>query len=672
MILSLGLMGMFFSISCISEYEGISPDPTLIHYPIGLAVHPSGRYLYVANSNFDLAFTGGTLMVFDTAEDEEITSDFLGVKTTYKTLKRMEGSTVEIGSFAGQMLLSKDGTRGYLAVRNDRREGGAIGFSEIMYFDINVDKTGAEHLSCAQKAIAKENTGGVGAEGKYDIEPAPRCGDQNKVFLLGNRCESDSDCVFARQERCLRDTLTGQGTGTGYCSTNFYPYGLSLASVCTARRTCLQDSDCACSAEAKQSGLCQADERCDSGRCTAGCASDTDCAEGQTCSLGRCRYKLPSGKACTTDTQCLIEERCENSVCVTRTCTAATECPSEYACVSGKCTRKACTQDIDCPTGTRCDNARCVEGCSTSGACGQGEACENGRCRVPLPDKTPYCEDNTDCASYEQCKEKRLFASLLEQGGYASLDLEKLTLPSTSIERRELGLIEDKTALGLPLGMTGITLLPNHTELGGHGELFLVSRQSNRVYALPLKDQELVTRDIGQVLFSNTDMVIPPSTTVQADMRGLAVAINKKHGWARLYVSSRLPSVVLVYDLIRERPDLPLTMRLVATLPVGAEPAHLVYRHRPAPYPDLLYVVCSRRGRVDVIDVEAMQTIYQIPVGERPYFMAIHDPPAGTPNPKPRAYIANFLNTTISIVDLNNHQVVGLVKGIDTTLRVNP
>jgi hypothetical protein len=154
-----------------------------------------------------------------------------------------------------------------------------------------------------------------------------------------------------------------------------------------------------------------------------------------------------------------------------------------------------------------------------------------------------------------------------------------------------MGIVANKESLGLPLGMTGIALLPNHTDLGGKGELFLVSRQSNRVYALPLKDTPLLPRDIGQVVFTNVDMTAPPSTTIQADMRGITAAINRKHGWARLYVASRLPSVVLVYDLLRERPDSPLTMRLVATLPVGTEPAQLLYRHRPAPYPDS--VVCG-------------------------------------------------------------------------------
>lgn len=672
MILLLAWMGTLFSFSCVSEYNGISPDPTKIHYPIGLAVHPSGRFLYIANSNFDLAYTGGTLMVFDTAEDEEVTGDLLGVKTTYKTLKQVAGTTVEIGSFAGEVLLSRDGRRGFVSIRNDSREGGAIGFSEILHFGIDPDKRGAEHLSCSQKAIPKEKSGGVGAEGKFEVDPAPRCGDENKIFLLGKRCETDADCVFARQERCLRDSATGLGEGVGYCTTNFYPYGLVIGAVCTARRTCKVDNDCVCSADDQQKGACKAGERCDVGRCVAGCVGDTQCPEGQSCSFGRCRTKRPTGKPCQQDSACLAEERCEGGRCVTRTCVAPTDCPIGLACFAGRCARKLCAVDLDCPQGTRCDEGRCIEGCTDSTSCAEGEICESGHCRTAMAEVPRYCEGDGDCASYESCKDTRLFASLLEQGGYADLDLSKLSLPATSQDRREMGSIANKESLGLPLGMTGIALLPNHTDLGGKGELFLVSRQSNRVYALPLKDTPLLPRDIGQVVFTNVDMTAPPSTTIQADMRGITAAINRKHGWARLYVASRLPSVVLVYDLLRERPDSPLTMRLVATLPVGTEPAQLLYRHRPAPYPDLLYVVSSRRGRVDVIDVEAMQTIYQIPVGERPYFMAIYDPPAGTPNPKPRAYVANFLNTLISIIDLNSHQVIGALRGIDTTLKVTP
>ena len=675
-------LGIGSTLSCVTEYNGIAPDPTKIHYPIGISVHPNGRFLYVANSNFDLAYTGGTIMVFDTNEDSEIIGDVNGVKQTYKTLRMLEGATVEIGAFAGQLLLDREGKRGYVAVRNDRKEGSPIGFSSITYFDIDIEKEGEGHLSCLQKPVKKEETGGVGEEGKFELTPAPRCSNESKVFLHGKRCDTDDDCIFLQQERCLRDSAFLQGENLnqqGYCTTQFYPYSLVMGAVCTARRSCDRDEACACSEAQKAAGICRADERCDEGRCVTGCSEDGQCSKGQRCLVGRCRYPLPSAQSCLSDLDCLLEERCHEERCETRSCTNASDCPSGLACLEGLCLRKRCSRDLDCPVGTRCDEARCVEGCREDSACLAEESCVMGRCRTRLSEIPRYCELDQSCAPYEVCKDTRLFASHIERGAYSSIELEKLSLPPTSTERRELGMIQERVKLELdlelPLGMTGLALLPNTNELGGEASLFLSSRQSNRVFALPLKDRLLTEREIGQIAFNNPDMTstgLLAATPTFADMRGITVATNRKHRWSRLFVASRQPPAVLVYDLRRERPDTPISMRLIASLPVGEEPAHLLYRHRPAPEADLLYVVCSRRGRVDVFDAEALQMRYQIPAGERPYFIAIHDPKPDAPVQRARAYVANFLNTTISIIDLQNHQVIGLVTGIDTTLKIDP
>lgn len=51
--------------ACVSPGEGPSPDPGEMYFPVGLAISPGGHTLYVANSDFDLQFNGGTVIALD-------------------------------------------------------------------------------------------------------------------------------------------------------------------------------------------------------------------------------------------------------------------------------------------------------------------------------------------------------------------------------------------------------------------------------------------------------------------------------------------------------------------------------------------------------------------------------------------------------------------------------
>jgi DNA-binding beta-propeller fold protein YncE len=87
------------------EFVGIEPPQDGLFFPTGIAVHPTGRYVYVVNSNFDVAFSaerGGTVAVVDA-----------------DTLRIVPEATVRIGSFGGQAVLSSDARFLYVAVRGD-------------------------------------------------------------------------------------------------------------------------------------------------------------------------------------------------------------------------------------------------------------------------------------------------------------------------------------------------------------------------------------------------------------------------------------------------------------------------------------------------------------------------------------------------------------------------
>lgn len=562
-------------LACTAVSPGISPDPSQIHYPVGIAVHPTGRFLYVANSNFDLAYTGGSVMVFDTREDPSNIKvvDVGGVQTKLLTLKLLDKSTVEVGNFAGQLVVNQAGNRAFLALRQDQiagslrackvekdcevQEGEAaqecvrsfcrlvqtIYAPSVVTFKLDVNKND-RHLQCANKQLPKEDTGGVGVEGGVAFPPAARCGDESKIFLRENP----------------------------------FPFGLKLVQECLGLRHCKADSDCVCGAAEKSKGLCDVDQRCD-------------------------------------------------------------------------------------------ENRRCASGCRLDKDCKGGERCEKGFCR-----KGRFCDDARVCASWERCQETRLLVSHLNQGGLSEIQLPTEGWENKSAKERD-GLRQVRGISSLPEAVTSIELLTSGELLGKAGEVFLSSLQSKEILVLPPSVTFLDKSEVFSVPFTHAANASNSFT----DLRSMALGRDLKNRRVRLYVALRRAnttqsiSSVLVYDLKRPGPEEELEVVQIGTIPVGAEPAHLIYRPRPVGQADLLYVVCSKEGRVDVINTESMQVIHQLKVGQQPYFMTIYEPKSATAKVKHRrAYVANFLDTSISIIDLDRHRVIGLIRGINTTLKTAP
>lgn len=92
------------AVSC-EEFGGLEAPTDEIYFPAGMAIHSTGDYLYVVNTNFDVRYgveRGGTVVVVDT-----------------NTLQILPESTVKIGSFAGRVVLSENERHLYIAVRGD-------------------------------------------------------------------------------------------------------------------------------------------------------------------------------------------------------------------------------------------------------------------------------------------------------------------------------------------------------------------------------------------------------------------------------------------------------------------------------------------------------------------------------------------------------------------------
>ncbi|MCK6571385.1 hypothetical protein L6V77_09840 [Myxococcota bacterium] len=77
---------------CGVPETGIPPPHDTFYFPVGLAPHPDGRYLYVSNAGFDRRYNAGTIQVFDTF-----------------TRRVLPEATVETGLFAGELVVARFG-----------------------------------------------------------------------------------------------------------------------------------------------------------------------------------------------------------------------------------------------------------------------------------------------------------------------------------------------------------------------------------------------------------------------------------------------------------------------------------------------------------------------------------------------------------------------------------
>lgn len=104
---------MLLAASCVDGDRGVTPPPfdgtpARFFFPVGVAVAPDGGSVYVANSNFDRAFSRGTLLQIDAAlfdEAAQAPDQRLDTIPDNRVL-----SSGHIPTFAGRMTLAADGS----------------------------------------------------------------------------------------------------------------------------------------------------------------------------------------------------------------------------------------------------------------------------------------------------------------------------------------------------------------------------------------------------------------------------------------------------------------------------------------------------------------------------------------------------------------------------------
>ena len=77
-------------VACGVPETGDPPPRDEMYFPVGLAAHPDGRYLYIANAGFDRRYSAGTLEVYDTW-----------------TRRVLSEATLTTGLFAGELVVSR-------------------------------------------------------------------------------------------------------------------------------------------------------------------------------------------------------------------------------------------------------------------------------------------------------------------------------------------------------------------------------------------------------------------------------------------------------------------------------------------------------------------------------------------------------------------------------------
>lgn len=102
-LIALSLLGL----GCGDPFIEPLPPRDRIHWPIGLEVHPDGRYLYVVNTNFDTRYredVGGTVSVID-----------------LESLSLLPTNGPFIPSFGGMLKLNARASKAYVAIRSENQ-----------------------------------------------------------------------------------------------------------------------------------------------------------------------------------------------------------------------------------------------------------------------------------------------------------------------------------------------------------------------------------------------------------------------------------------------------------------------------------------------------------------------------------------------------------------------
>ncbi|MCD6499501.1 MAG: hypothetical protein J7M25_14505 [Deltaproteobacteria bacterium] len=599
------------------ERPGVNPPTDQIFFPTGLAVSPDGKYLFVANSNADIRYNGGTIAVVNLAESNarfrtvppscrQAAQDPYVIECDETAGLVIQDATVRVGQFPSQIALlrrpawsvpEQDGAFGryrlYVAVRGDP----SVTYMDVL-FDGDGDDAKVMCLTCGENCaggsnhIRDCNDAHVVSEPPDDApfitaslpdEPYALSVDSALRLMYVVHLSSGAVSLFDLSHddvpilRQVLDDVLDQGLSGkrgGFDVVSLDP-GDPDAPIFVSARTAPLIAGVELQAAAVQETQC-AFGFCH-GRICSHCSSADDCPGTQAC-----KWSSQEGIfACRGGDKDL-----------------GTSC-SSGECASGFCTGGVCSEcaiDDDCAGAATCvlDNGlgyhRCESGALVLGAsCQTGAACTSGFCRSGLCSR---CSETSDCHGSLECRPRA-------DGGTWYFDC-----------------------------------------VGGMGVDGARCFEGSRSAA----DGDTVLSLAHKVYLSVPGG--PMENTVTGDIRGLAVSPDS----SRLFAVSRVPPALVEMDASIE--DGQYHDRVVNALDVCAQPSELALRTFDGWL--LAYITCWATGEVFVVDPNAGQLVSVIPVGKGPHGIVFGpDEPWVPPALRYRAYVSDFAENTISVIDLD-------------------
>lgn len=174
---SIFILAIISLVACDGTFVEPLPQRDHVHFPVGLATHPTGDYLYVVNSNFDARYReelGGTVSVID-----------------LETRQILSQNSPFIPSFGGSIQLNEDASRAYVATR---QSNAVVSFAlsssgDRMFCDTNAKGEKNESTSdpedCTLRRVPDTENSPVLPADPYDLDVSTiEISDDLKVDLV--------------------------------------------------------------------------------------------------------------------------------------------------------------------------------------------------------------------------------------------------------------------------------------------------------------------------------------------------------------------------------------------------------------------------------------------------------------------------------------------------------
>ena len=282
--------------------------------------------------------------------------------------------------------------------------------------------TGNSEIECVRLPVS--------CSGSDDCNPGNTCRDNVclPVCAVDNECAFNEKCVHGN---CLLTCRLDNDCFLGHiCLNNMCTYGCRADEDCNANEACLSNK-CLNPCDATPCGpnaKCTVSNQRATCSCPSGfmpspsprvaclrspgpaCQANRECSPGTACINGIC------SPVCSSNANCLSNERCDSSGMCKSLCRRDEDCRSGEICEALVCLA-GCRADIECPDELACINNQCVDACVLPGACGANAKCSvtnhHKQCVCPVPlvgdpllgCKQSFlpCETETECSPGHNC-----------------------------------------------------------------------------------------------------------------------------------------------------------------------------------------------------------------------------------------------------------------------------